>query len=100
MTTLRKISIGLGVFVVLSIIGGWIFLRPLIQMGTGYVAKQVCSCVYVGQRDFPNCYADLRRYGPRISARHLEELNGVRAEIFPVASATAYYHKGNGCTQE
>jgi hypothetical protein len=100
MTTLRKISVTLLVLTVLSLIGAWIFLLPMVEMGAGFVAKQVCSCVHVGGRSFDDCYADLRRYGPRIAARPLPELGGVKAEIWPIADATAYYHQGTGCTQE
>ncbi len=100
MTRLRKISIGAGALFLLSVIGGWIFLLPVIEIGTGFAAKQVCSCMYLGERSFSDCRADLRRYGPRMDVDNLPELSGVQAEIFPVARARAYYHKGAGCTQE
>ena len=100
MTNLRKLSISVGVLFMLSLIGAWIFVLPLVEMGTGFVAKQVCSCMYVAERGFEDCATDQRRYGPRIESRPLPELNGVKAEIWPFVSSSAYYHRGSGCTQE
>ena len=100
MTKLRKVSISLAVLSAITLVLGWIFLMPVVRMGTGYAAKQVCSCVYVGGRHFDDCAADLRRYGPSMSVIPIEGLDGVRAEVFPLARATAYAHDPGGCTQE
>jgi hypothetical protein len=68
------------------------------DVGVGYAAKQVCSCVHVGKRPFEQCRMD--HLQERIDITELTELSGVQAAIFPIADASAYYYPNAGCTLE
>ena len=97
MSLLRKISIGVGVTFALLVVGGAIYLKPQADVGVGYVAKQVCSCVYLGARDYDQCRSDQPDFVAPIDAEHITELQGVKASYFPLSEATAYYFEGYGC---
>jgi hypothetical protein len=97
MSLLRKISISLAVLFALGVVAAIAYIKPQTDVGTGYVAKQVCSCVYVGERDFDQCRRDQPDYMAPIEAEHISELQGVKASYFPLSDATAYYFDGYGC---
>ncbi|MDH3642903.1 MAG: hypothetical protein OES38_12455 [Gammaproteobacteria bacterium] len=97
MSLLRKTSITVGVLFVLVIVAGVLYLKPQTDVGTGYVAKQVCSCVYLGERDYEQCRLDQPDFMDPIDAEHIPELEGVKASYFPLSEATAYYFDGYGC---
>ena len=99
MTRLRKASLTLAGLLVIGLAVAAVWLRPQAQIGVGYAAKQVCSCVYLGGATSDRCLLDL---GPDISERidivALPETQGIKAEVFPLAVATAYFHRDSGCT--
>jgi len=71
-------------------------LAPQADIGAGFVAKQVCSCVFVGGRDETACRLDLR---PDLAPVRSEQLaDGVHAWVPLLASRTAHVHEGTGCT--
>jgi uncharacterized membrane protein YtjA (UPF0391 family) len=51
----------LGVFWVLLIAGalGFQGLRGQTDIGSGYVAKELCSCIFVGERELDSCRPDI-----------------------------------------
>lgn len=101
MTALRKVSLGLAAAVVVGIVAIVVFVKPQVDVGVGYTAKQVCSCVYVGQRPAEQCLLDLGRdISKRITLVELTDQQGIKAEVFPLANASAFYHPGSGCTIE
>jgi len=72
-------------------------VSDLAQIGSGYAAEQTCACLFVSGRSLESCRADLDplaqwlvsvRPGPR----------EVTATCLGVATATARYEKGFGCT--
>ena len=69
------------------------------QVGTGYVAKQICSCVYVAGREADACRADLLPSMDPIDVQLLGDREGVRASLLMGAvERTALHHAGSGCT--
>ena len=69
------------------------------QVGVGYVAKQVCSCVYVAGREVDSCRADLMPSMDPIDVQVLRDREGVRASLLMGAvERTALHHAGSGCT--
>jgi hypothetical protein len=69
------------------------------QVGVGYVAKQICSCVYVAGREVDACRADLMPSTDPIEVQMLEDREGVRASLLMGAvERTALHHAGSGCT--
>ena len=71
-------------------------LAPQADIGAGFVAKQVCSCIFVGGRDEQACRSDL---GPELEPVRSERLtDGVHAWVPLLASRSARYREGTGCT--
>jgi hypothetical protein len=56
----------------------WEHLREQAAVGNGYVAKEVCSCVFVGGRGFEACRADVPASMERVRA----ELGADRVRAF------------------
>jgi hypothetical protein len=54
------------------------------EVGSGYVAKQMCSCIYVAERDFDGCRRDIPQSMDAIEAELLEKRPGVRAHVIGV----------------
>ena len=73
-------------------------LAPQADIGAGFVAKQVCSCIFVGGRDEQACRLDL---GPELEPVRSERLaDGVHAWVPLLASRSARFREGTGCTLE
>jgi len=70
----------------------------LSMIGAGYVAKQMCSCIFVSERDFASCRADMPPDMARVEATVLDGARGVRARVPGIAERTARYSPGTGCT--
>jgi hypothetical protein len=69
------------------------------QVGVGYAAKQVCSCLYVAGREVGACRADLMPSMDPIELQVLSDHRGVRASLLMGAvERTALHHAGSGCT--
>lgn len=68
----------------------------MMGVGAGYVAKQMCSCVYVAERDFDQCRLDIPTSMEDIAAQRLEERPGMRAHILGV-ERLALHTPGAGC---
>ena len=84
-------------------ISGVVFLRePLrqVDVGTGYVAKQMCSCVHLGQRNVASCRPDIP---PSMDAIELEALpggDGFQASVPLLSTSIARFAPANGCVLE
>jgi hypothetical protein len=83
------------------------FLEPLFaqaRVATGYMAKTVCSCMFVAEHGFEGCRADaLLDRGEalsRVAVAADAKKKRVRASVFPLSSDTASYEAGYGCTLE
>jgi hypothetical protein len=70
----------IAVFWLLLVVGAlvWQNLREQAMVGNGYVAKEVCSCVFVGGRTFEACRADVPPSMERVQA----ELGADRVRAF------------------
>ena len=86
-------------FVVLNVIIGYFVMHHSAQIGAGYLAKQMCSCVYVAGRSFDDCRQD-QRNTRFVAVREVPELQGMRSRAYPFPPAHAFYHDGYGCTLE
>jgi len=83
------------VVLVSSQIPGW---QSLAAVGAGYVAKNVCSCVFVSERSFDACRADILPAMEQVAA--VREGDAVIARVPLFARAVARHHPGTGCTLE
>ena len=78
----RTLSILAIAFLVLLLVAAIVLVPRVVGMaevGTGYVAKQVCSCLYIAERELDACRADLLPAMDRIQATVLPDGAGVRA---------------------
>ena len=70
-----------------------------VEIGAGYVAKEVCSCIYVGERDFESCRADVPPVMDAIETEVLSEERAVRAFVPVLGERVARFSDdGGGCT--
>jgi hypothetical protein len=65
-------------------------------VGAGYVAKEVCSCMFVGGRSLEACRGDVPASMDRVRAEALPD--GVRGSVPLLASRVARHEPGFGCT--
>jgi len=66
-------------------------------VGTRYVAKMTCSCVFVSERDIDVCVADLPDAVGSVNISHDEERRQIKASVVWVFRATAEHEEGKGC---
>jgi hypothetical protein len=98
-----KWVIGFGVWLVLVLgAAAYVELGERSAIGGGFAAKEICSCIHVGGRDFAACRADLQVV-PGIDwleTEPLEDGTGVRSGLpgFPPRIARAAPERG--CTLE
>ena len=102
----RWIVLGLLALLALAWVIGMPRVRAMGDVGAGYVAKQMCSCVFVGGRSFDACRPDMLPDMDRISAEVLSadaaagSGPGVRAWIPFLVDRVARHREGSGCTLE
>jgi hypothetical protein len=98
-----KWVIGFCVWLVLVLgAAAYVELGERSDVGGGFVAKEVCSCIHVGGRDFDACRADLIALPGLdwLDTAVLEDETGVRSGLpgFPPRIARAQPERG--CTLE
>ena len=95
----RALWIAGGVLVV-GVVAAALMLGPgavqMSRVGSGYVAKQVCSCMYVAGRDFDACRADMPADMDPIEAEAVPGQPAVRAGVLGI-TRTARHTPGFGC---
>ncbi|MGH2898622.1 MAG: hypothetical protein ACRDMZ_08100 [Solirubrobacteraceae bacterium] len=72
--------------------------RALSRLGTGYVAKQMCSCMFVDGREYASCRPDIPASMDRVETEILTTPPGVRAKVRFLAEREAHYDPDTGCT--
>lgn len=92
----RRIALSLFALVIVGAGFAYRFVQPRASIGAGYVAKEVCSCVFVGGRSLESCRHDVPEAMARIRAELLPD--GVRAFVAGVASRVARHEPEYGCT--
>lgn len=100
----RKIASGLGVVLAIGLTFGYFrSYRPLqaaVDVGAAMLAKQICSCVYVADRELADCRADQFASMDQIQIEVLRDEGRVRAWVPALGERTAIYRDGFGCTLE
>lgn len=102
---MRRVLLWAAVALVFVLLGGaaWVVpgMRQRSYMGSGYVAKHLCSCVFVAERTLASCRADLEPSSDRVSVELLAADRAVRAWVPLLAERIARYSgDGTGCTLE
>ncbi len=79
-----------------SLVAAWVAVRPYGVTGTTYLAKQVCSCVFVTGRSDRSCRAefepDIEKADVQID--HAGRTVSARLLLF---SSQSIYEDGSGC---
>ncbi len=71
-----------------------------VNIGNGFVAKQMCSCMLVGNRSFESCRPDVLPSMDAIESELLPDGLGVRAWVPLLGERIARYEAPFGCTLE
>lgn len=78
---------------------GWVVpTRHAVDIGAAMLAKQVCSCVYVANRDVADCRADEFAVMDPIRLELLRDEERVRAWLTGLGERSASHTDGLGCT--
>ena len=87
----------IAIFWLLLVVGALVFehIRDQSTIGAGYVAKELCSCVFVAERSLASCRPDIPETMERVQA----ELGAdrVRAFVPYLAERIARYEPPFGC---
>ena len=87
--------------VIVLVAGVYVYreIRPQANVGAGYVAHQVCSCVFVAKRSYESCLLDLLPTMDAIQSEVVEVQgkNGIRGWVTVLANRTALHTSGLGC---
>ena len=104
MTRRRKIAIGAAIVLAACLVFGFVRwylpLRQAVDIGAAMLAKQICSCVFVADREVADCRADQFSSMDRIRLEVLRDESRVRAWIPALGERTAIHREGFGCTLE
>jgi len=100
---MRKWVIGFFIWLVLVAgAGGYVELKRRSHLGGGLAAKEICSCIHIGGREFEACRADLATF-PRIDwlrSSPLPDKTGVQSGLPGFKPRIARFEEGKGCTLE
>jgi hypothetical protein len=85
--------------ILLGAVFAWRTFRvsALLDAGAGYSAQQTCACLWVSGRALESCKTDLDPLARKLVAIHVGT-NEVTASGLGVATATATFEKGSGCS--
>lgn len=95
----RKWLLIIGVLAVLIGIGVWSGrdTYATARVGTVYVAKQTCSCLFVAERSLDSCYTDFDAEATRPLDVRVSQNNVTVSALGGLISARAQYDQGYGC---
>ena len=98
-TVKRVLQVGLIILVVAGFLA-YRAGRSQASIGAGYVAHQMCSCVFVAGRSYASCRPDMLPVMDRIQSEIIERdgLDGIRGWIPLFADRTAIHTPGLGCS--
>ena len=85
------------VLLVAGAVAAYLLVRPYAQIGGTYIAKQVCSCVFVAGRSDASCHAEFEPDIDKFQVRINHHRRTVRTRLL-IFSAAATYAEGYGCT--
>ena len=95
----RKWVLIIGVLAVLIVAGVWTSRDTFAtaRVGTVYVAKQTCSCLFVAGRPLDSCYTDFDAEAVRPLDVNVSKDAVTVAALGGLISARARYERGYGC---
>jgi len=95
----RKWLLIIGVLVVLIGVGVWNSkdVVATARVGTVYVAKQTCSCLFVAGRPLDSCYTDFDAEAVRPLDVSVSQNTVTVSALGGVISARSQFDRGYGC---
>lgn len=95
---MRYLRLGSGILIIILLAGFW-YARPLLEVGTGYAAKMACSCHYLQGRTLEDIHAADLNFSALalMNLELLEGEKGVRASFYGLVSQQAQFVQGRGC---
>jgi hypothetical protein len=99
---MRRVLIGLVAALALAAVVGYarwfVPTQYAVGIGSGMLAKQVCSCLFVAERSLADCRADQFQSMDPIQVEVLSAPEGVRAFVPLFGERIATWREGLGCT--
>lgn len=94
-----KWTVGLGVAAVTLGVGGWLAHGALEQarIGTAYVAKLTCSCLFVSHRAMRSCKTDYDMPAAKLLTAQVGERAVTVSAPAHVVATRAVFEPGFGC---
>jgi hypothetical protein len=102
----KKVKKGLLLSFLACVLLGGVWIVPKVyaylNIGTSFVAHQMCSCIYVAKRDYESCLPDLPETLSGIKSEIIlsDDVSRVRAWLPIVTEKTAIFRAGYGCMVE
>ena len=95
---MRYVRFGLGILIIILLAGFW-YAKPLLEVGTGYAAKMACSCHYLQGRSLDDIHAADLNFSALalMDLALLPEEKGVEASLYGLISQQAQFVEGRGC---
>ncbi len=92
----RWAAAAVALILVAGLIGGYVAARPYGVTGTTYIAKQLCSCVFLTGRSDASCQGDFKPDIDKFTLRIDHASRSVSARLL-LFSSEAVYDVGTGC---
>jgi len=89
----------LGVVVLAGLVWGYRAVKPYGEIGTTYIAKQLCSCVFLTGRTDASCHAEFEPDIDRMSVR-IDHAKGRVSARLAIFANSASYSPQYGCRIE
>lgn len=88
-----------GVVVLVAGIGAWFAHRTVAQahIGTAYIAKLACSCLFVSHRPMQSCAADYDMPAAKLLTEEVGNQTVTVSALGHLISTSAVFEQGYGC---
>ena len=94
---LPRILLGVLILLVIAVVGGYWYARPLLLTGTGYAAHNACAVTHLAGRDDPASDLPPNPLVPYLTVDVTAD--GASASVFGfLATQKAWFTPGFGCT--
>src|SRR5262245_7651845 len=95
----KRVAVGAATLFVVTAAVAWraFGVSDLLRIGAGYTAQQTCACLLVSGRPLESCMTDLDPLARKVVSVRVG-VDEVTASALGLASATARFEKGYGCS--
>ncbi|MBT8241909.1 MAG: serine hydrolase, partial [Acidimicrobiia bacterium] len=96
--TKRRVLLGLPVVLILLLVGGYWYQRPLLLTGTGYAAHNACAVENISERTDPENDLPPNPLVPWLRTSNSDDGSTTASLVGGLAAQQTYYTEGFGCT--